>query len=98
MAGSENLGDIIYEEMFQAAKKLGIDLSRNRLHDFALVVDDGVKRRCGSERVYVPVERKDIRNERICKLKLAGKTCREIANKEGMSKSQVFTICQQYGV
>ena len=95
MAGSDNLDDIVYEEVYLAGKKLS--LSQSISDDLARMVDEGVKRRCGGDRVYVPAPSREIRDMRICNAKINGEPVGKIAKREGVSKSTVYEICARLG-
>lgn len=95
MAGLDNLGDVVYEEVYLAAKKLSV--SQSISGDLARMVDEGVKRRCGGDRVYVPAPSREIRDMRICNAKMNGEPVCDIAKREGVSKSTVYDICARLG-
>ena len=90
-----NLGDIVYEEVYLGAKKMGLGQSLSA--DLAGLVDEGIKRRCGGDRAYVPAQSKEIRDMRIINAKINGESSRSIARRESISKSQVCRIVKQYG-
>jgi Mor family transcriptional regulator len=88
MAGSDSLEDDVYEEVFAAARKLGV--SRAISDDMARMVDAGIRRRCGGDRLYVPVLDSHDIDQQLLVARLAGATVRELADKFKMKKSTVY--------
>jgi hypothetical protein len=99
MAGSDNLGDVVYESMLTCAAKMGVAtlISRSMLHDFAEMVDDDIRRQCGSDRVYVSAPSRHARDMRVLAARKRGQSIRDIARSESVARSTVSDICTRYG-
>jgi Mor family transcriptional regulator len=90
MAGSETHTDILYEEVFNVAKKLGI--GQQLSDDMARMVDDGVRRRCGGGHVYVAAPGNESRDARLYRDYVDGLPVRRIMQKYAISKTSVYRI------
>lgn len=88
MAGSENMSDIFYEEVYLAAKKLGV--TQALAGDIARMADDGIKRRCGGGRVYVPIDKVEQRDQSLFSDHLNGLKINELMKKYNLSRPAVY--------
>lgn len=90
MAGVDNLSDVVYEETFKGARKMGVSQAVSA--DLARLVDETIKRRFGGERVYVPAPGKEERDKRIFRALERGVPVSVVARNEKLSVRWIYKI------
>ena len=93
MSGSDEFIDSLYESTYNAARKLGI--SRRIAHDIAILTEQGIKFRHGSDRIYIP-KQKTVKDEDLYQMRLTGKSYRQIADNCGLHSTTVIRRLTKY--
>jgi len=97
MNADEDLLDVVHDEIYNAALRFG--LGRDKAGDFAMMVEAGMRNRCGGRRHYLPVPGcRKTKSEQIIKALSAGQSVQSIVRRYKVSRQRVYQLRREIEV